>query len=174
MNPLEQLAAWIEGEVVVMGIGNPLRGDDAAGSMVARRIAAPPGVSVIDAQEVPENYFSLVADRQPGTVVLIDSIDMDSAPGSVALLEQDQIAGYCPSTHRVPLSLLMSVLERTTEARVFAIGIQPAHTEFLEAMSDAVAESVARVAGMLNRVLAEGRFAPRGLTAGSVRGEVSA
>ena len=99
---------------------------------------------------------------------------MDSAPGSVALLEQDQIAGYCPSTHRVPLSLLMSVLERTTEARVFAIGIQPAHTEFLEAMSDAVAESVARVAGMLNRVLAEGRFAPRGLAAGSVRGEVSA
>ena len=60
MNPLEQLAAWIQGEVVVMGIGNPLRGDDAAGSMVARRIAAPPGVSVIDAQEVPEDYFSLV------------------------------------------------------------------------------------------------------------------
>ena len=34
-----------------------LRGDDAAGSMVARRIGAASVLRVIDAQDVPENYW---------------------------------------------------------------------------------------------------------------------
>lgn len=150
----EQLAAWIEGAVVVMGIGNALRGDDAAGSLVARQVTARPGVCVIDAQAVPEDSLPMVVNRQPDTIVLIDTVDLGSVPGSVALLDRDQIAGYWPSTHRVPMSLLMSVLEHETHARVFAIGIQPADTEFLNSISDAVTASIAHVAGMLNRVLA--------------------
>jgi len=151
----EQLARWMKGAVVVIGIGNPLRGDDAAGSLVARRMAGLPGVCAIDAEEVPESYLPTVVKRQPDTIVLVDSVDMDSAPGSVALLDRDQIAGYWPSTHRVPMGMLMSVLEHETQARVFALGIQPAHTEFLEPMSNAVAASVEQVAGMLTRALAE-------------------
>jgi len=152
----EQLATGLEGAVVVMGIGNPLRGDDAAGSLAARRILGSPGVSVIDAQDVPENYLLRVVNQQPDTIVLIDSVDMDSAPGAVALLDRDQIAGYWPSTHRMPISLLMKILGQETHAHVIGIGIQPAHTEFLRPMSDAVAASVAYVAGMLNSALARG------------------
>lgn len=153
----EQLARWMKGAVVVIGIGNPLRGDDAAGSLVARRIADLPGVCAIDAEEVPESYLAMVVKLQPDTIVFVDSVDMVSAPGSVALLDGDQIAGYWPSTHRVPMGMLMSVLEHETHARVFAIGIQPAQTEFLRPMSDAVAASVEQVTGMLNRALAESR-----------------
>jgi hydrogenase maturation protease HycI len=174
MNPDEQLAARLRGTVVVMGIGNPLRGDDAAGSLVARRIVASSGGCVIDAQDVPENYLPLVVNQRPNTIVLIDSVDMDSEPGSVAFLDRDQIAGYWPSTHRAPLSLLMDILEHETRARVFAIGIQPVHTEFLKPMSDAVATGVAHVAGMLNRALAESRASGHGAAAASLRGEVSA
>src|SRR5208283_1501112 len=54
----EQLATGIQGNVVVMGIGNPCRGDDAAGSLVAQKLSVlwpghpghdVPGVRVIDA-----------------------------------------------------------------------------------------------------------------------------
>jgi len=161
----EQLAAWIQGNVVIVGVGNPLRGGDAAGSLVSRQIAASRAVSVIDAQDVPENYVAAVVNCRPDTIVLIDSVDLGSEPGSVALLDRNQIAGYWPSTHRVPLSLLMSVFERETHARVFVIAIQPGHTEFLQAMNDAAGASVAQVAGVLNRALA---------AAGSLREEVSA
>jgi len=173
MNFEEQLASRIRGGVVVVGVGNPLRGDDAAGSMTARRIEALSGVCVIDAQEVPENYLATVVNRRPDTVVLIDCVDIDSAPGSIALLDGDQMAGYCPTTHRVPISLLMSVLEHATRARVFAIGIQPERTEFLKPMTDAVETSVAQLAGMLNRVLAAGQESARGSAAGFSGGEVS-
>lgn len=173
MNPDEQLAARMQGVVVVMGMGNPLRGDDAAGSLVARRIVAPPGACVIDAQDVPENYLPQVVNQLPDTIVLIDCVDLGSAPGSVAFLDRDQIAGYWPSTHRAPLSLLMEILEHETCARVFAVGIQPAHTEFLKPVSESVATSVAHVAGMLNHALAGSRASGH-VVAGSLRGEVSA
>ena len=152
MSLREELASAIQGNVVVMGIGNPCRGDDAAGSLVAQQISDAPGVRVIDAQDVPENYLRQVVGEEPDTVVLIDSVDLDSAPGSVALLDKDQVAGYWPSTHRVPLSLLMNYLERETHARIFLIAIQPRQTAFLQSLSEEVHASVAGIADVLNDV----------------------
>jgi hydrogenase 3 maturation protease len=153
MNMREQLAGAMQGNVVVMGIGNPCRGDDAAGSLVARQIPDAPGVRVIDAQDVPEDYVTQVANQRPDTVVLIDSVDLESAPGSVALLDKDQIAAYWPSTHRVPLSLLIDYLERETRARVCLIAIQPRHTAFLEPMSGDVRATVHEIVEVLKSVL---------------------
>jgi hydrogenase 3 maturation protease len=153
MDLREQLASRIRGNVVILGIGNPYRGDDDAGSLIARRISDAPDVRVIDAQDVPEDYLRVVVNQQPDTVVLIDSVDLASAPGSVSLLDKDQMAAYWPSTHRVPICLLMNYLERETHARVFLIGIQPRQTGFLEPMSDEVSSSVARITDVLSSVL---------------------
>jgi len=152
MNLREQLVAAMQGHVVVMGIGNPCRGDDAAGSRVAQRICGAPGVHVIDAQDVPENYVRQIVRHQPDTVVLIDAVDLDSPPGSVALLEKNQTLGYWPSTHRVPVSLLVDYLERETHAHIFLIAIQPLETAFLQPMSAEVAASVDGIADVLNEI----------------------
>ncbi len=157
LNPYDVLAARIQGGVVVMGIGNPSRGDDAAGSLVARQISDLPGVRVIDAQDVPEHYLCQAVDLRPDTVVLIDSVDLGAAPGSVAVLDEDQVAGYWPSTHRMPISLLMNYLSQEAHARVFLIAIQPRQTDFLQPVSEDVQASVASLAVLLNRVLAAPR-----------------
>jgi hydrogenase 3 maturation protease len=157
MDLQEQLATVIQGKVVLMGIGNLCRGDDAAGSMVAQKISDAPGVRVIDAQEVPENYLRQVVGEGPNTVVLIDSVDLHSAPGSVAFLDKDQLGGYWPSTHRVPLTLLMDYLERETHARLCLIAIQPRWTGFMQPMSGEVHASVVGIADVLNDVFAQMR-----------------
>jgi len=162
MNFREQLRHNLQGDVVVVGIGNPCRGDDAAGSRIAQQISAAPGVHVIDAQEVPENYLSQIADEHPDTVVLIDCVDMRSAPGSVALFESGQTVAYWPSTHRVPMSLLVDYLKRTTRARILLIAIQPQQTGFVAPMSAEVLSSVASIADLLNDV-----FAARSVSASS-------
>jgi len=154
MNLRERLSNAMRGNVVVVGIGNPSRGDDAAGSCVAQRICAARGVQVIDAQDVPENYLTRVADQRPDTILLVDSVDLHSAPGSVALLNQDETAAYWPSTHRVPMALLVDYLEKTTHAQIFLLGIQPYQTEFLQPMSDEVVASVEAVVDVLSDVVA--------------------
>ncbi|MGB9072495.1 MAG: hydrogenase 3 maturation endopeptidase HyCI [Terriglobales bacterium] len=153
MDLREQLSNAIQGNVVLMGIGNPCRGDDAAGSRVAQQICSAPGVCVIDAQDVPENYLCQAADQRPDSIVLIDCVDLKSAPGSVALFDHDQTAAYWPSTHRVPVSLLVDYLEQTTHARIFLVAIQPHDTGFLQSMSAAVLSSVEGIADVLNDVL---------------------
>jgi hydrogenase maturation protease HycI len=170
----EQLATRIHGRVVIMGIGNPRRGDDAAGSLVARRINDFPSALVIDAQDVPEAYLGLVVRQRPETVILIDSVDLDSAPGSIAFLDKDHMAGYWPSTHRAPIGLLMDYLQQETQARIFLIGIQPSQTSFLRPLSEEVCTSVVLIADVLNRVLATPRPPARVAFTASLRREVPA
>lgn len=174
MNLKEQLANAIRGKVVVMGMGNPSCGDDAAGSCVAQQIGSRPGVYVIDAQDVPESYLGRAADQQPDTVVLIDCVDLKSAPGSVAFFEADQTASYWPSTHRLPVDLLVDYLEKATNARVFLIAIQPRETGFLQPMSREVLSSVEVVAEVLNDVLEMRRTSASREYVSSLRGRVPA
>jgi hydrogenase 3 maturation protease len=174
MNLQEQLAARIQGKVAIMGIGNPCRGDDGAGSFAARKISQAADVLVIDAQDVPEDHLCLVMNQQPDTVLLIDAVDMDSPPGSVALLEKDQVAGYWPSTHRMPLSLLMDCLARETCASVFMIAIQPRRTAFLQPMSEEVSSAVAGVSDLLNNVLAMLRMPAQAMSSDTLNREIPA
>jgi len=148
----DQLANAMQGRVVVMGMGNPCRGDDGAGSRVAERICGAPGVHVIDAQDVPENYLHQIVRQRPDTIVLIDAADLNSAPGSVALVDKRQTTGYWPSTHRVPLSLLVGYLEQETHARIYLLAIQPLQTALFRSMSPEVAATVEVLAEVLNEV----------------------
>jgi hydrogenase maturation protease HycI len=153
----ELLASRVEGEVVVMGIGNPCRGDEAAGGLVARQIRDVPGVYAIDAQDVPENHWRQVVDQRPDTIIMVHAVNLYSTPGFVALLDKHRIAGYWPTTHRMPINVLMGHFERETHARIYLIGIQPRQTDFMQSVSPEVQASIAGVADVLNRVLAAPR-----------------
>ena len=174
MNLREELRRTVQGNVVVIGVGNPCRGDDAAGSCAAQRIRCAPGVHVIDAQDVPENYLCQIADKHPDTVVLIDCADMKSTPGSVALFENDQTVAYWPSTHRVPVGLIVDYLNRTTHARILLIAIQPQQTNFLQPISAHVLSSVGGVARALNEVLKSKRMPDSAERSSPLRREVLA
>jgi hydrogenase 3 maturation protease len=99
---------------------------------------------------------------------------MKSAPGSVALFDEDQTAAYWPSTHRVPVSLLVDYLKRTTAARVFLIAIQPQQTGFLQPMSAEVLSSVEVITDVLNEVIEMRRMSAGAECASPLRGRVPA
>ncbi|OFV79707.1 MAG: hypothetical protein A2Y78_05380 [Acidobacteria bacterium RBG_13_68_16] len=153
MTLADELAARLSGNVVVVGVGNPLRGDDAAGCLVARRLHGTPGVRVIEAEEVPESFVGDIAAAVPDAVALVDAVDLGREPGAVAVLEKEQVAKYAPTTHRMPLSLVMEVAHRRTGADVFLIAVQPSRLAFGAAVSPEVSESVELVAALLSRLI---------------------
>jgi len=143
---VERLAVRFGRETMVVGIGNPWRGDDGAGCLVARFLGSPDGpgsgsapggarvpglgdpklhLRVIDAEEVPESFLGSILDPPPNTVILVDAVEMNAPPGSVALLDLDQVEDRGASTHRAPLSLLARFIEAESGADVFLLGIQP-------------------------------------------------
>jgi hydrogenase 3 maturation protease len=149
----DELAARLSGNVVVVGVGNPLRGDDAAGCLLARRLRGIPVASVIEAEEVPESFVGDIAAAMPDVAVLVDAVDLGALPGTVAVLETDDVAAYAPTTHRLPLSLVMDVVQRRTGADVFLIAVQPLSLAFGAPVSPQVGAGVELLAGVLSEIL---------------------
>jgi hydrogenase 3 maturation protease len=153
----DRLRERLRGKVVVIGVGNSLRGDDAVGCHVANKLKETPSLSVIVAEEVPEDYFGLVTKLKPDTVVFIDAVDLGMQPGSIALVEKEEITGYLPTTHRMPLSILMSLLGQETGADVFLLAVQPDYTGFGFGVSREVELSGALLATAIEEISLQDR-----------------
>jgi hydrogenase maturation protease len=71
--------------LVVIGVGNDLRGDDAAGLLAARRLRATPGVRAV---EHTRDGLSLMDHwRANDRVVVVDALRSGHEPGSVVRFE---------------------------------------------------------------------------------------
>lgn len=120
---------------LILGIGNPLRGDDGFGPELILRIRGIP-VHCIDAGTTPENYLGPVARMKPKLVLVADAADMGGNPGDAALLGRDeieQIGGF--STHTMSPALFMQQLEDLCGARILMLAVQPASTAFGQGLS---------------------------------------
>ena len=72
---------------VVIGIGNRLRGDDAAGVVVAEQLRSrvPAGVEVVSCDEEPSRLME--AWEGADSVVLVDTVSSGAAPGTLHRFE---------------------------------------------------------------------------------------
>jgi len=145
--------------VVVLGVGSPLRSDDAAGLHVAAALAREPlpGVTVIEAGPAPENFTSEIRRLRPAVVLIVDCARMGEAPGSLRVIAPEQIAGVSFGTHGLPLSVLSDYLRRETGCSVVFLGIEPLTVEPGEKLSDSCRSGVAEAVSILRKVLSPGR-----------------
>ncbi len=146
---------------IVIGIGNPLRGDDGIGLAVARRLIAYTRTPVIFAGETPENHLDTVRKRRPAWVLLIDAANLRAEPGEFAIVRMGRnptfAPGALPSTHRPSLAVLSTYIEKELGAEVWLLGIQPRDLEPGSAISPEVA---ARCEAAARRALAWIRARP--------------
>jgi hydrogenase 3 maturation protease len=142
--------------IAFVGIGHELRGDDAAGVMLARAmqpLAASDRVLVIDAGPAPENCTGLLRCFRPDLVLLVDAAQMDESPGTVRWLAWQDTAGLSASTHTLPLHVLASYLTADLGCDVALIGIQPAENAIDTSLSPVVQQAIDEVARALAGIL---------------------
>ena len=108
---------------LIVGIGNRLRSDDAAGSIVAQRLAQA-GFCSIDTESMPENYIGTIQRRKPKTLVIVDACDMNLPAGEVRRIDLSALYGGIITTHGLPVHFLLQKLQEVTPHITF-IGIQP-------------------------------------------------
>ena len=116
--------------VLVAGVGNTLRSDDAFGVEVARRMEdmeLPEGVKVV---ETGIAGMALVQELQDGwdALIVVDTVDRERPPGHVMLIEPEVV-----DVHSLEFDArmdLLSDMHLTTPWRVFmlskALGVLPA------------------------------------------------
>jgi hydrogenase 3 maturation protease len=145
--------------IALVGIGNELRGDDAAGIAVIRGLSKslspspPENVLLVEAAHAPENHTGPIRKFAPDLVILIDMAQMDEASGTVRWLPWQETTGISASTHTMPPYMLGQYLTAVTQTEVALIGLQPAHTDLDIAMSAEMETAVYEVISTLTSIL---------------------
>ena len=152
MSSICELQEWLKDyrKVVVLGIGNSLRQDDAIGLKIARRLRGkvPKNVEIVDCESVPENFLDKIARSQPTHILMIDATTLNSELGTSRLILPNKISDFAISTHRIPLNLLVDFLKKTTAAKVILLGIQPRNVDLGQQLTpglERAAEKIAKV-----------------------------
>jgi hydrogenase maturation protease len=132
--------------LLLLGMGNPMRGDDAVGHMLAEALE-PLNGSGFKAHAVGtavENAMSWIREMAGGTVLLVDAVfDESLGEGDWALYPSDQLDSMCHSTHSIPLSMLISYWQKEVPGiEVFFLGISIRNNSELAPLSPVVAKTL--------------------------------
>lgn len=140
---------------VVIGIGNPDRGDDAAGRALARALRAelPADVAIAECDGEATALLSLLEDAR--TAVLVDAALSGAPPGSVRRFEVERAPlpaeDFALSSHGIGLSQALELARALGRlpARCTVYAIEGERFEAGAPLSPAVAAAVGEVAGMV-------------------------
>lgn len=141
------------GGTIVLGIGNRLGGDDAAGTCLMdmlnpalSRLSAGQdkaqtlhsgGITIIVAGTAPESFTSVIRQHRPDLLILVDAADMGLPPGALRKIPLERISTLSFSTHHMPLSLFISYVNEFC-GKVPLIGVQPERTQMGKHLSEVV------------------------------------
>ncbi len=152
METLDHLRAHLKGKVVIIGIGNTLRGDDGVGSLLASRIKDKVPYIVYDAATSPENYLGKIIKDKPDNLVIIDAVDFGAKPGEFSLLEgQDLKTTNLFCTHNASIELTINYLQSNLKVDIIILIIQPKTILFSESLSPEVNETLDKLEGWFEK-----------------------
>ena len=150
---LASLSNKLKGRVLILGVGNPLRGDDGAGPYLIERLRGQVDTTLLNCEEVPENFLGTIVENRPNSVLIIDAIDFGLSPGVAALLEEDELERVKGLTHHAPLHLFMKCVKAETGAKIVVLGIQPQSMELGSEISKKVKETLGFLQDIITRAL---------------------
>ena len=120
----------LKGKIVIVGIGNILRGDDALGPLLIERLKDNVDAVCIDAGSAPENYVGKIAKLKPDTVLIIDAVHLGLKPGEYEILKKKDINENSFTTHNLSPTMFIEYLEKEISAEVYVLGVQPEDISF--------------------------------------------
>jgi hydrogenase 3 maturation protease len=159
MSLVADLAKFFEDRVktIIIGVGNPLRGDDGVGSKIIELLEKMDlqDVMLLNTETVPEAFTGKISEYEPTHVLLVDAANFRGNPGEARLISSAKIGGTAVSTHSLPLTIFISYIEKTLDVKVKLLGIQPKQIEFYSKMTPEVEEASKKISEKLGKILKE-------------------
>jgi hydrogenase 3 maturation protease len=144
--------------IIILGVGNPAKGDDAAGILCAQELKKLMGgkarsrLKILLGHETPENATGEIRRFRPDLVLILDAAQGRYKPGTTFIAGKNQIEDDTVSTHMISLGLLVAYLEETIACKVMVLGIQPLNLGLGENVSLPVRRTVEKLAAYIARV----------------------
>jgi hydrogenase 3 maturation protease len=153
---LEAFFGGAEGRrVVLVGIGSPIRGDDAVGLRIIELLEGRKlrDVLLLSTEIVPESYTGKIREFEPTHVLMIDAAHFNGEPGEGRMIPTQQIGGVTLSTHSLPLTIFADYLRKTLCSNVAILGVQYKNNGFGMGLTAEVGKGAKKIAKVLYEVL---------------------
>jgi hydrogenase 3 maturation protease len=113
--------------VVVIGMGNELRADDAVGLHVVRLLKPffHEKLKVFEGHMTPEAFIGPACASHPTHVLIVDAAELGQKPGAWQVLSKNNVEQGLFTTHTIPAVEIAAEIQRRCSAAVVFIGIQP-------------------------------------------------
>ncbi|MBN1383730.1 MAG: hydrogenase maturation peptidase HycI [Elusimicrobia bacterium] len=141
MKPVN-ISSRLYGKVLILGIGNSLKGDDGLGSEVIKRLHGKTPHMLLDTGSAPENYTKKIKELSPDTVVIVDAAELGASPGTIRIIDEKEITSGFFTTHNTPLNMFVDYIKMESEMKVIFIGVQPKSMKFGEEISAPVDKAI--------------------------------
>ena len=144
-----EIKKYIQGKVVFLGVGNPMRGDDGAGCKFVEELeksgkTISSQIYLFNGGQMPENYLEPIVKIEPDKIFIVDAVDFNASPGTFKLFEKAEPQMYF-STHTLSLNFILDYLREKTQARIFVLGIQPGQLHWGSDLSSEVREGIKKL-----------------------------
>jgi len=116
-------------KIAFMGIGEEKLADDAVGIYIISELLkySNDKFLFINAGIDPMGRIEDIIEFQSSHLVLLDTCTLDKPPGTIAIIERENIHEYVPiSSHTIPIHIVIDLLaEKLPDINVFMIGFVP-------------------------------------------------
>jgi hydrogenase 3 maturation protease len=146
-------------KLAVLGVGSILNSDDGAGVRITEMLSGHFKNNHSDMFEIysgctaPENFTGEIKRFRPDRVLVLDAADFKEEPGSVRIIDLDQIGGITFSSHMLPVKITIDYLKKEIGCSAKLLGIQPASIVYGEAMTPGVRKTVRMLVKILKNKL---------------------
>jgi hydrogenase 3 maturation protease len=159
----KELKNWLVGntEVVIAGIGNPIRMDDFVGVKIVQDLQGKLSkkVHLIECETVPESFMDEIVKLKPSHVLLVDAAVLGLKPGEVRLFDAERVSSFPSiSTHTLPLRIFCDYITQLAEAKIALLLIEPKNVEFGEGLTTDVQAAAEKIANTLLKLFSRGRM----------------
>jgi hydrogenase maturation protease len=129
-------------DLLVLGLGNPLRGDDAIGPRVVELLkwgGLPTGMEAIDAGSVGFDLLGLL--EGPRRVIIVDAADVGLEAGQFSRFTPDEVelrgAAEKPAAHQAGLAEVLALARALGRPlpEIIIFGVQPGSLEWGEGLT---------------------------------------
>ncbi|MFH1784604.1 MAG: hydrogenase 3 maturation endopeptidase HyCI [bacterium] len=139
----------LKGKVIIVGIGNILRGDDGFGPALVNTLQGNVKAICIDAGAAPENYVGKIAKENPDVVLLADIVHLDLEPGDWRILDAGEIVKSGFTTHDLSPHLIIDYIKQETKAEIYMLGVEPSQISLGSEMSSEVKKAIVDLAELI-------------------------
>jgi hydrogenase 3 maturation protease len=138
-------------KLVIMGVGNEMKGDDGVGIYIVKEIAKRFGkysndeiikinenIILLNCGTVPENFTDVLKKENPTHILIIDAALMNEKIGEIKAINPEDIANVGFSTHALPLSIIIKYIRKSINTKITVIGIEPKIIDFDKPLSNEI------------------------------------